>query len=199
MVWIGVWGCFAALMLSSWAHAQETKVEEQMNNKRVLIDFAAEDPVKWYAVNDGVMGGVSEGGMQRTEHATGIFSGDLSLENNGGFASVRAVIGRQDLSKYAGIEIRVRGDGRTYQLRVRTDDRLDGVAYRAEFQTTEDEWIVVKIPFADLLPTFRGRLLNGPELDTAQIAQIAFMLADKKPGKFVLEIGSVHAFLDVQE
>jgi monofunctional biosynthetic peptidoglycan transglycosylase len=157
-----------------------------------LIDFSDADSAKWYAVNDGVMGGVSRSDIQRTAHGTGVFAGKLSLENNGGFASVRVALDRHDLSNYAGLEIRVRGDGRTYQLRLRTNDDFDGIAYRAEFETLDGEWNATRIPFNQFLPTFRGRTLKDvPPLDTSQIHWLAFMLADKKSGPFLLEIDFV--------
>jgi monofunctional biosynthetic peptidoglycan transglycosylase len=160
-----------------------------------LIDFSDTDSVEWYVVNDGVMGGVSRSSLKRTGRGTAIFSGMLSLENNGGFASVRANVGRRDLSASTGLEIRIRGDGRTYQLRVRTDDRFDGIAYRTYFETLEGEWNTVRVPFSEFLPTFRGRILrSAPELDPSRVRQIGFLLADKKPGPFSLEIDFIRAW-----
>lgn len=155
----------------------------------LLVDFRSFDALEWYRVNDAVMGGISRGGIQPTDSGTALFAGELSLENNGGFASVRSPVGAHDLSKAAGLEIRVRGDGRSYQLRLHTDDRFDGIAYRAGFETTRGEWTTVRIPFDKFLPTFRGRVPYGaPPLDTARIRQIGLMLADKRPGPFALEI-----------
>lgn len=166
-----------------------------MHEPMDLIDFSDADSARWYVVNDGVMGGVSRGDMQRTAHGTGIFAGSLSLENNGGFASVRVALEHHDLSSYAGLEIRVRGDGRTYQLRLRTDDDFDGIAYRAEFETVDGEWKTTRIPFIRFLPTFRGRTLKDhPPLDRSQVHQLAFMLADKKSGPFSLEIDFVRTW-----
>ena len=166
-----------------------------MSEPSTLLDFGDDERVAWSVVNDGVMGGVSRGGIRRTDNGTGVFSGTLSLENNGGFASVRAVIGRTDLSAHAGLELRVRGDGRTYHLRLRTDDRFDGVAYRAFFTTRDGEWLTIRVPFADFEPTFRGRTLSGePPLDTSRIHQVVFMLADKQPGPFALEIDFVRTW-----
>lgn len=170
---------------------------DKMKGKNVLIDFRDTDNNEWYVVNDGVMGGVSQSSLKRTGEDTGIFAGVLSLENNGGFVSVRADIGRSDLSAFNGLEIRVRGDGRTYQLRVRIDDRFDGIAYRAYFETREGEWNTVRVPFNEFLPTFRGRILrDAPELDPSIIHQVGFLLADKKPGPFSLEIDYVRAWDD---
>jgi NADH dehydrogenase [ubiquinone] 1 alpha subcomplex assembly factor 1 len=165
---------------------------DAMIERKNLIDFTESDRSEWYAINDGVMGGVSKSDIRRTDDGTGVFEGVLSLENSGGFASVRAVLGRHDLSAYAGLELRVRGDGRTYQLRLRTDDRVDGIAYRAQFETRDGEWITTRVTFEEFLPTFRGRTLKDvPPLDASRIHQVAFMLADKNPGSFSLEIDFV--------
>lgn len=166
-----------------------------MDEQKNLIDFGDADRGQWSVINDGVMGGVSQSDIRRTDQGTGVFAGVLSLENNGGFASVRVVVGRRDLSVYTGIEVRVRGDGRTYQFRLRTDDGSDGIAYRAHFETRNGEWTTTRIPFDKFLPTFRGRTLrDAPPLDTSHIRQLAFMLADKKPGAFSLEIDLVRTF-----
>jgi monofunctional biosynthetic peptidoglycan transglycosylase len=166
-----------------------------MDEQNNLIDFGKVDRGAWYAVNDGVMGGVSQGGIRRTDQGTGVFEGILSLENNGGFASVRVVLDLYDLTAYDGLEIRVRGDGRTYQLRLRNDASFDGIAYRANFETRDGEWTTTRIPFDQFLPGFRGRTLsNAAPLDTSKVQQLGFMLADKKPGPFSLEIDCVRVW-----
>jgi monofunctional biosynthetic peptidoglycan transglycosylase len=166
-----------------------------MGEKKNLIDFSDADRGEWFAVNDGVMGGVSRSDIRRTDEGTGMFAGMLSLENNGGFASVRVLVDQHDLSVYTSLEIRARGDGRTYQLRLRTGDGFDGIAYRAHFETRVGEWATTRIPFDQFLPTFRGRILNdAPPLDTSHIRQLGFMLADKKAGAFSLEIDFVRAW-----
>ena len=146
-------------------------------------------PDPWRAINDGVMGGVSSGRMvQNGENLR--FEGTLSLENNGGFASVRRLVD-EDLSEATGIRLQVRGDGRTYQFRLRQDGRFDGVAWRAEFTTSED-WQSIDLSFDDFVPVFRGRRVPqaGPVVPSA-IRQIGFMLADKTPGSFALEVQSI--------
>lgn len=166
----------------------------QQPDSIVLVDFARPDPPAWIVVNDGVMGGVSSSSMQITDVGTGVFSGHLSLENNGGFASVRTAIPASGLSSFAGLVLRVRGDGRRYQVRLRTDDRFDGIAYRAEFHTIADTWITVAVPFADFVPTFRGYVPPGaPALDPDAVRQLGLLLADEQPGPFRLEVAAVHA------
>ena len=160
----------------------------------ILVAFA-DDLGAWYAVNDGVMGGLSDCSMHRTGRGTGMFAGVLSLDNNGGFASVRTLLGGRDVSGAAGLELRVRGDGRAYQLRLRTDDRFDGIAYATGFGTVDQEWIWVRLPLADFQPTFRGRRVRGaPALDATDLQQLIFMIADKRAGPFALEIEVVRTY-----
>ena len=102
-----------------------------------------------------------------------MFSGYLSLENNGGFASTRAVFDDLDLIGFAGLRLRVKGDGRRYQVRIRTNSHFDGVAYSSEFATDAGKWTEVFLPFSKFRPTFRGRVPTGVgPIDRASIRQI---------------------------
>ena len=167
---------------------------ETVKEPQNLVDFSADGP-GWRVINDGVMGGLSLSGIRRSSDGTGIFAGELSLENNGGFASVRSTIGPRDLSPFYGLEIRVRGDGRFYQLRLRTDQGMDGIAYRASFGTQTGKWFTARIPFEEFLPTFRGRVVDGaPRLDVTRIHQLGFLIADKKTGTIQLEIDYVQGW-----
>jgi hypothetical protein len=193
--------CLLALLLAhllvapATAGAGRIAVEDTMPGFLTLMDFGPTDDLDWYVVNDGVMGGVSKGSLRRTDDGTGLFSGELSLANNGGFSSVRAVVGPTDLSRWEGLELRFRGDGRSYQLRLRTDDRFDGVAYRMPFSTRDGEWTTVRVRFAEFQPTFRGRIIaDAPRLDPGRIHQVGFMLADKQAGAFALEIDFVRTW-----
>ena len=163
---------------------------------KLIYDFEGRDSAAlWVRVNDGVMGGLSQSNLTLTQEGTAIFAGTLSLENNGGFASVRTYPHDFGLGAYEGVAFRVRGDGRGYKLRLRGDDRLDGPAYEADFETVADTWVTVQIPFADLRPTFRGRRLrNRPALEGAAVRQIGFMIADKQKGPFRLEIDWIKAY-----
>lgn len=140
----------------------------------------------WRTVNDGVMGGRSSGGMMQADEGLR-FAGKLSLENNGGFSSVRRLVER-DLSGATRVRLQVRGDGRDYQFRIRHTGRFDGVAWRVMFPTT-DQWQSLELPFDEFIPVFRGMTIKdaGPVI-ASKIEQIGFLLADKTPGKFELEI-----------
>jgi len=147
------------------------------------------NPGSWQIVNDGVMGGISSSRMVEADGVLN-FEGELSLENNGGFASARRLVDA-DLSQAAGVRLEVRGDGRTYQFRLRQNDRFDGVAWRSEFTATA-EWQTVELSFEDFVPVFRGRRVPEAGLVVpASIRQIGFLLADKTPGPFMLEIRSI--------
>ena len=160
----------------------------------ILITFGPSES-RWQVVNDGVMGGVSKSRMTLTDEGTGLFEGTLSLENNGGFASVRTMVNEPKLADYQGLEIKVRGDGRTYQLRLRMDRNLDGVAYMTPFETEAETWTTVRLPFAAFEPTFRGRRVpNAPALDPARVKQVSLLLADGTPGAFAIEVEWVRTY-----
>jgi NADH dehydrogenase [ubiquinone] 1 alpha subcomplex assembly factor 1 len=154
-----------------------------------LIDFQAPgEASRWRAINDGVMGGISRGGL-RVEDGIGVFSGETSLANNGGFASVRRDPEAFALGLEAGIALRVRGDGRAYQLRLYTDQLPQGAAYRASFQPPAGEWQRIEFSWHDFEAVFRGRLLADiPPIDPAGIDQVGLMIVDRQAGPFRLEV-----------
>lgn len=154
-----------------------------------LIDFRQDDEVpRWLAINDDVMGGISRGNMRR-EDGIGVFSGELSLEHGGGFASVRREPEVFSLGAYSGLMLYVRGDGRRYQLRLRTTRLFDGAAYRALFQPSAGEWQRVALPWHEFEAVFRGRRLeDAPPLDPETIQKVGLLIADRRPGPFRLEV-----------
>ncbi|TVQ46281.1 MAG: CIA30 family protein [Saprospirales bacterium] len=160
----------------------------------ILEDFNPASHLRWVIVNDGVMGGVSNSKIQITEDNYGWFSGNLSLRNNGGFASTRAMIAGKDLSQTKKIGIRIKGDGRSYSLRFRTDRNLDGIAYAVNFDTIQDEWIELDWSYSDFRPTFRGRTVRAPELESNTIRQMSIMLSDGLEGEFEVFIDWVKAY-----
>ncbi len=163
----------------------------------VLADFSLVQEQDWFAVNDGVMGGVSSSQMAVTSDGMAVFAGDLSLENNGGFASVRTDIRAHDLSPFSGLALRVRGDGRRYQVRLRTGGRYRGLAYRAEFDTKADTWTTIEVPFAEFVPTVRGYVpRNAPPLDLSSVQELGLLLGDGRPGPFRLEVERIMAVGD---
>ena len=86
----------------------------------MLIDFTetnAEEIFGWRVINDDVMGGISQSRIELLPTATALFSGQLALENNGGFASIRRRSDNFKLDDCSGVMLKVKGDGRSYQFR----------------------------------------------------------------------------------
>jgi NADH dehydrogenase [ubiquinone] 1 alpha subcomplex assembly factor 1 len=156
-------------------------------NRLVDFDNRPQQP-RWVAVNDDVMGGRSSGSAV-VEGGQLHFSGVMSLENNGGFASVRMRRGF-DLSGATAVILRVRGDGRPYQLRLATDVRYRDmpVSFGAEFGTRAGEWTEVRVPLQSLKATVRGSTLHGQQMDPAQVREIGLLIADKREGVFTLTV-----------
>jgi hypothetical protein len=160
----------------------------------VLFAFDAAVERPWRSIDDAVMGGSSRSEF-RLEPGSATFIGDLSLDNEGGFASVRSPIGPWDLASCLGIELEVRGDGRRYKARLKNDGSLDGINYQASFDTKRDTWITVRLPWRDFLPVFRGwRVPDAPVLNLAHVATVGFLVADKQAGKFRLEVRRIAAY-----
>ncbi len=161
-----------------------------------ITEFDGKDGMEWQVVNDGVMGGLSEGKLMQNASGTMKFSGMLSLENNGGFSTFRSGDLKLDLSGDLGLLLRVKGDGRTYQARLATDALFRGmeVSFAAEFATKKGEWIEVKVPFANFKGSFRGLDLPKETLDPAKVRRVSILLGDKKQGPFELEIDFIHTY-----
>ncbi len=156
---------------------------------QLLFDFGKTDSAnEWQTVNDGVMGGISQGQIKITAEKTMEFVGKLSLENNGGFASFRSKSKNLNLKKGDTLALRARGDGREYSLNLYTQRRLTAFSYRAMFTTNKDEWIEVRIPMDRFVATSYGQVVNDTPLDPKEIDGLGILLADKKPGNFKLEI-----------
>jgi hypothetical protein len=147
------------------------------------------EPEPWQVTNDAVMGGVSLGEIVAVDNGLR-FQGELSLENNGGFASVRRPFhGRLD--NVRGIRLRVAGDGRRYQFRVKVNDNVGGFSWRHVF-ATDGSWQTIELLFDDFDGVFRGRKISGVGLlDATKIRQLGFLLADGKAGAFRLDIATI--------
>lgn len=165
-------------------------VDRNDGGERLLFNFADSAAAKqWQAVNDGVMGGRSDGRLKITEDQTMQFYGAISLENNGGFASIRSVSKPLELKADDTIVVRVRGDGREYLLNLYVPTRQIASSYRASIPTTKDEWTEVAVPVKSFYATSFGRKMPdaGP-VKAGEVNALGFMLSDKTPGPFRLEI-----------
>jgi transforming growth factor-beta-induced protein len=160
-----------------------------------LIDFDdASAARQWLSVNDGVMGGISRGGFRITDDKTLEFSGNLSLENRGGFASIRTRPADLEMDGYDTIALRVKGDGRTYNFNLRTSSSRAAGSYRAPMKTQKNTWQEIRISLNDFEYTAYGRRVRGVEpLRADNVQSVGFTLSDKKAGPFRLEVSWIRA------
>ena len=158
-----------------------------------LLDF--DDPADaalWRPVDDVVMGGVSRSTFGPAEPGIARFSGNVSLENFGGFASVRTPPRDWDTAGAQAFLLRVRGDGHTYKFTIRTGDGFDGIQYQARFTAPAGAWTEVRLPLESFVATFRGRKVPfAPSLDPARVRALGMMISDKQAGPFELLIDRI--------
>jgi NADH dehydrogenase [ubiquinone] 1 alpha subcomplex assembly factor 1 len=161
----------------------------------VLLDFDTDDEIAlWGSVDDGVMGGASHSRFSRAAPGVARFSGVVSLENNGGFASIRTLAREWPTADATALALRVRGDGKTYKFTVRTDDRFDGVQYQVRFTPPIGEWFEAALPAASFAASFRGRTVAGaPALDLSRVRALGLMISDKQAGPFELLVDWIAA------
>ncbi len=156
----------------------------------IVFDFSSNSSEnEWRIQDDVVMGGRSNGNFKINEDGHGQFYGEVSLENNGGFSSVRHRTRVENVSSASMIKIRLKGDGKKYQFRVK---QSSGVyySYITYFQTT-GEWETVEIPLNEMYPSFRGRRLYGSNFDHSTIAEITFLIGNKRAEQFSLLLDKI--------
>jgi hypothetical protein len=153
----------------------------------LLFDFNDHADIStWQVVNDNVMGGRSKSAFHLNDVGHGVFEGTVSLENNGGFASVRHRFNAITNKECQNVAIRLKGDGKRYQFRVKStlDQRHSYIAY---FETS-GAWQTVILPLENLYPTYRGQNLDLPNFDGESLSEIAFLIGNKKAEAFHLEM-----------
>lgn len=178
-------------------------------HEKLIFDFttpSVELKTYWGALDDVVMGGVSASNIVFVEN-TALFTGNVSTANSGGFASVRTKNFDPpfNLSGYEGVKLRVKGDGQRYKLFLRTDGKWDGLGYSFSFDTVANTWIDIRIPFADLIPVFRAKIVkDAPPIDASRVCSWQLMLSKFEydgalnpqfsPGGFSLQVESIKAY-----
>lgn len=182
---LSLWLATCCLLLATSSATAETDIAH--------FSDEAETAKHWFAVNDTVMGGVSEGRVALNKDGYLEFTGDLSMKNNGGFASIRTRDTDGILDDNSTINIRLRGDGRMYYLSLRDKNRQMASSHRHPIMTEKGKWIDVSVGLDELEYARFGQSINRPELKTDEVIGIGFALSDKKPGPFKLEIASITA------
>ncbi|MGB5419194.1 CIA30 family protein [Algibacter sp.] len=156
----------------------------------ILFDFNTNSNISnWRIVDDVVMGGRSNGDFKINDAGNGFFSGDVSLENNGGFSMVQYDFETKKTSNFSKVCIKLKGDGKKYQFRIKSSVS-DKHSFISTFQTT-GEWETIEIPFNTMYPAFRGEKLDFQNFNGEQMEMIAFLIGNKKAEAFNLEIDSI--------
>ena len=159
-------------------------------SSQIIFNFNKSSDIKnWIVIDDVVMGGKSSGSFKLNSDGYGVFLGDISLENNGGFSSVRYRFEKILINKSTKISIRIKGDGKKYQFRIKSNSG-DYYSYISPFSTT-GEWQEIEIPLKDMYPSFRGRKLDQPNFSNDTFEEITFLIGNKNKEKFQLLIDKI--------
>ena len=161
----------------------------------LTLDFGKGEATGWRALNDGVMGGRSIGVVDYGRN-TMTWEGTVSLENNGGFSSVRSPWGLRDLSGFGSMTFRCRtttGAADTFTLTMETHEQWWMPYWKANF-SVDPEWSEVTLDFADLKKSSAmtgdlPKLWSWGALD--DILRIGMMKYDGTAGDFGLEVDGI--------
>jgi len=157
---------------------------------QLIFDFeTTSDLSNWKVVEDRVMGGESNARFFLNDNGHAQFEGNVSLENNGGFASVRYDMNTLKLKDTKKVIIRLKGDGKNYQFRVKNKEQNE-YSYISEFSTS-GEWQHIIIELKEMYPSFRGRKLDRPNFSHDQIEEITFLIGNKRNESFQLLIDKI--------
>jgi hypothetical protein len=135
------------------------------------------------------MGGLSKGNFSIDNEGHALFKGYVSLENNGGFSSVRYNLETKSVKNFKKIKLRLKGDGKQYQIRVKTrvSDYYSYIAY----VKTNGEWQTLEILFSEMIPSFRGSKLDLPNYPGEYLEQFAILIGNKKKEDFELYLDKI--------
>ena len=164
--------------------------QNSLMSQNFIYDFDNQSNIfNWIIVNDNVMGGLSSCKIRTDEKGNVVFEGLISTANNGGFSSIRLNLNRIDVSANSYFKIKLKGDNKKYQLRIKKNIS-DYHSYVKPFQTSS-KWETIKIFLKDMYPTFRGRKLNMKNFNNDYFQQITLLIGNKKNEKFKLLIDSI--------
>ncbi len=183
--------CLALLFACELPNVENSSAE-LIEGEVIMENFDSNNLLNWNIVNDSVMGGRSQATLKLINNTYANFKGYLSLQNNGGFSSIRAYY-PPDLTNVKSIVLKVRGDGRKYNFRIRGNTE-SWASYTHSFDTVEGEWNEIELKIDDFYPVYRGYTLkNMPQLSEVIIKEIGIMLSDKIEGSFSIDIDWIMA------
>ncbi|MGS0747671.1 CIA30 family protein [Halpernia sp. GG3] len=132
----------------------------------------------WTVVDDIVMGGQSAGNYYLNSEGFGVFEGNISLANNGGFSSVRHNLNVAGVKSFNKIILTLKGDAKDYQFRIKSNVK-ERHSYISSFHTS-GELQKIEISLEDMYPVFRGQKLDLPNFSDDSIQEITFLIGNKR-------------------
>lgn len=194
--WLRTWkvGCLGILSLGCAAvripDGARAEGSAERPAERTIFDFATDtDASGWQVEDDVVMGGRSTGRFEVSRDGHGVFSGDVSLENNGGFSSVQYFFPETDIRGYTTAAIRLKGDGKTYRFLTEATEKARH--YYVYELPTGTEWETVRIPLLEMFPERRGDRLSLPNFPGETLAQVRFLIGNQRAETFRLEVDRI--------
>jgi len=157
-----------------------------------LFDFGKGEVTNWRSLNDGVMGGRSIGVVDYGK-GTMTWKGTVSLENNGGFSSVRSPWGDRDLSNFDSVTLRCRttnGQADSFTFTMEVSEKWWMPYWKANFDV-ESDWTEVTLPFDRLKKSsaYTGELSKFWTWgDLSSVLRMGYMKYDGTAGDFGLEV-----------
>ena len=168
-------------------------VAKAEKNSQMLYDFTKQGKGKWRIQNDVVMGGRSESQLKMTDESCALFSGRVSLENNGGFCSIHQTSETDPFiinEKSDAFILNLRGDGKDYNFRVRTPKGRH--SYASTFSTKNNgDWESITIPFKSMQATYRGEDVNVPNYNGENVVEMQLLIGNKKEENFEILVKSI--------
>lgn len=161
-----------------------------LNANYTIVDFTKNSKLfSWTIVNDVVMGGRSTSSITINSEGNAVFKGEVSLENNGGFSSLRHRFEKIEISDFSKVKIRLKGDGKRYQFRIKPS-MFNQYSYVYHFQTNGD-WQTIEINLTEFTPVFRGRKLDMPNFSGTELEEVGFLIGNKQQEKFELILDAI--------
>ena len=185
-------GACSAQGVTATSTGQDEAMTEETLAAECPLKLNFEDPVMvqpWRIVNDGVMGGLSQG-TRYHEDGYMVFTGVINT-NGGGFSSLRAGLRPGPLAGTKGLKLKIRSDGRAYRMTFRTSERWRGrsVSYQASIpKTMQEDWSDVSVSFEDMTTSVFGRTVRAAPFDPSDVREIGIILADGRDGTFRFEV-----------
>lgn len=182
-----------SLLLNSCMSNSNKNPAKAEKNSQTLYDFPKQGKGKWRIQNDVVMGGRSESHLKMTDENEALFTGRVSLENNGGFCSIHQTSEKEPFiikEESEAFILNLKGDGKDYNFRVRTPKGRH--AYAATFSTNNNgDWETISIPFKSMQATYRGEVVDVPNYNGENVVEMQLLIGNKKEEDFEIFVQSI--------